>query len=126
MGTNASAGAPRLLDRVRGQLRLLHRSPRTEQAYVDWIRRFILFHGKRHPADMGREEVVAFLTSLAVDGGVSTSTQNQALNALVFLYRQVLTLELGDLSGAVRARTARRRYFDPRPSTGGAITCTKR
>ena len=107
-GGHASAGAPRLLDRVRERLRLLHRSRRTEQAYVDWIRRFILFHGTRHPGELGRREVVAFLTSLAVERGVAASTQNQALNALVFLYREVLGLDLGDLSGAARARTPAR------------------
>jgi integron integrase len=107
-GRERPADAPRLLDRVRGRLRLLHRSRRTEQAYCDWIRRFVLFHGKRHPDGMGGEEVTAFLTSLAVEAGVSASTQNQALNALVFLYREVLARDLGDLSGAIRARTAAR------------------
>jgi integron integrase len=107
MGAAPPPGAPRLLDRVRERLRLLHRSPRTEQAYAQWIRRFILFHGKRHPAELGREEVLAFLTSLAVESRVAASTQNQALNALVFLYREVLSLELGDLTGMARARTAR-------------------
>ncbi len=107
MDANARAHAPRLLDRVRSRLRLLHRSPRTEQAYVDWIRRFILFHEKRHPDEMGSEEVVAFLTSLAVARGVAASTQNQALNALVFLYREVLGRELEGLAGAVRARPSR-------------------
>jgi integron integrase len=108
MSTNAPPDTPRLLDRVSERLRLLHRSRRTEQAYCDWIRRFVLFHGTRHPSETGREEVVAFLTSLAVEGNVSASTQNQALNALVFLYREVLALDLGDLSGAVRAHTAQR------------------
>ena len=107
MDANARAHAPRLLDRVRSRLRLLHRSPRTEQAYVDWIRRFILFHEKRHPDEMGSEEVVAFLTSLAVASGVAASTQNQALNALVFLYREVLGRELEGLADAVRARPSR-------------------
>jgi len=103
------AGAtPRLLDRVRHALRLRHRSPRTESAYVHWIRRFILFHGKRHPAEMGEEEVRAFLTHLAVEARVSASTQNQAMSALVFLYREVLARELGDFSGSVRARTPQR------------------
>ena len=102
-------GAPaRLLDRVRHALRLLHRSPRTEEAYVYWIRRFILFHGKRHPRELGAGEVREFLTHLAVEAHVSASTQNQALNALVFLYRDVLAQDLGDFSDAVRARAPRR------------------
>lgn len=74
-------------------------STRTEQAYVDWIRRFILFHGKRHPADMGAPKAEAFLTHLAVQGKVAASTQNQALNAIVFLYRQVLKKDFGWLEG---------------------------
>ena len=95
---------PRLLDQVRGVIRRLHYSIRTEQTYVDWIRRFILFHGKRHPAEMGAPEVEAFLTHLAVQGKVAASTQNQALNAIVFLYRQVLKKELGWLEGVERAK----------------------
>jgi len=84
---------PRLLDQVRHVIRRLHYSIRTEQAYVDWIRRFILFHGKRHPVEMGALEVEAFLTHLAVQGEVAASTQNQALNAIVFLYRLVEPLK---------------------------------
>ncbi len=94
---------PRLLDRVRRELRLRHRSPRTEKAYVNWIRQYIHFHDKRHPADLAEPEVTAFLTHLAVERKVSPSTQNQALSALLFLYRHVLDKELGDLD-AVRAR----------------------
>jgi hypothetical protein len=91
----AEAGAraapkPRLLDRMREALRLRRYSRRTEEAYVAWARRFILFHGKRHPSGLGAPEVTAFLTSLAVDGRVAASTQNQALSALLFLYRDVL------------------------------------
>ena len=71
---------PRLLDLVRGVLRRKHYSIRTDQSYVDWIRRFILFHGKRHPAQMGKSEVIAFLTHLAVQRDVAASTQNQALS----------------------------------------------
>jgi integron integrase len=97
-----------LLDRVRAALRVRHRSPRTEEAYVLWIRRFILFHGKRHPDTLGEGDVQAFLTHLAVDEHVAASTQNQALNAIVFLYREVLQRELGDFSQAVRARTPER------------------
>jgi integrase-like protein len=81
-------GQPWLLDQVRNVIRRLHYTIRTEQTYVDWIRRFILFHRKRHPAEMGVPEVEAFLTQLAVQGKVAASTQNQALNAIVFLYRQ--------------------------------------
>jgi integron integrase len=106
MSSKPAAAAPRLLDRVRDRLRVLHRSPRTERSYVDWIRRFILFHGKRHPVELGGHEIAAFLTHLAVDAKVSPSTQNQALNALVFLYREVLALELGEIPGVVRARTS--------------------
>ena len=72
------------------KIRQKHYSIRTEQAYVDWIRRFILFHGKRHPLEMGEPEVEAFLTHLAVNRNVAASTQNQAFSALLFLYREVL------------------------------------
>jgi integron integrase len=99
---------PKLLDRVREALRLGHYSDRTEDAYVGWIRRFILFHDKRHPADMGGAEVVAFLTHLAVRETVSASTQNQALGAITFLYRHVLKRELEDLGGMVHARMPER------------------
>lgn len=84
-GTGLSA-SPRLLDQVRGKMRLKHYSIRTEQAYVDWIKRFILHFGKRHSGEMGSREVEAFLTHLAVAGKVSASTQNQAKSALLFLY----------------------------------------
>ena len=83
-----------LLDRVRDRIRLKHYSFRTEQAYCDWIKRFILFHGKRHPSGLGAAEVEAFLTSLAVEGRVAASTQNQAKSALLFLYKEVLGVEL--------------------------------
>jgi integron integrase len=98
---------PRLLDRMRQVLRVRHYSPRTEDCYLHWVRHFILFHGKRHPRDMGAAEVEQFLTHLAVQGHVAASTQNQALNALVFLYQQVLEIELGRLD-AVRARRPKR------------------
>jgi integron integrase len=95
---------PKLLDQVRERIRLKHYSIRTEQSYVAWIRRFILFHGKRHPAEMGTAEVEAFLTDLAVRGKVAASTQNQAFCAILFLYKQVLKLDaLKDLD-AVRAK----------------------
>ena len=96
--------APRLLDRVRGALRARHGSRRTEQAYVGWIRRYILFHGKRHPAEMGAEEITRFLSALAVQRNVAASTQNQALSALLFLYRNVLDQALPWLDDVVRAQ----------------------
>ena len=98
---------PRLLDQLRHALRVRHYSPRTEECYVQWATRFILFHGKRHPREMGAPEITTFLTDLAVNGHVAAATQNQALNALVFLYTQVLGLEVGQLD-AVRARRTRR------------------
>lgn len=85
-----SAPEPRLLDQIRNRIRLKHYSIRTEEAYVDWARRFVLFHGKRHPRNMGASEVEAFLTHLAVHGKVSASTQNQAKSGLLFLYKEVL------------------------------------
>ena len=95
---------PRLLDRVRHALRARHASRTTEKAYVAWIRRFILYHDKRHPTEMGSSEVTKFLTALAVDGNVAASTQNQALSALLFLYRHVLDQDLPWLDGVVRAK----------------------
>ncbi len=100
----AGARPPRLLDQLREQLRLRHRSLATERSYVDWVRRFIRFHGLRHPRELGREEVETFLSHLARDRNVAASTQNQALNAILFLYRYVIRREIGDLSGMVRAR----------------------
>jgi integron integrase len=97
----------KLLDQVRDAIRLKHYSYRTEQSYVAWIRRFILFHNKRHPKEMGHAEVEAFLTSLAVNGQVSASTQNQALSALLFLYCYVLQQELEGPLDAVRAKRSR-------------------
>lgn len=99
-----SASAPRLLDQLRERLRSLHYSIRTEGAYVDWVRRFILFHGKRHPKDMGSAEVEAFLTHLAVARHVSAATQNQARSAVLFLYKQVLCVELPWLSEVTSAK----------------------
>lgn len=96
--------APRLLDQLRNRLRLKHYSIRTEIQYVQWVRRFILFHGKRHPQEMGATEVEAFLTHLAVVGKLSVSTQNQALLALLFLYREVLEIDLPWLDNVVRAK----------------------
>lgn len=99
------AGAVRLLDQVRHAIRTLHYSYRTEQAYVDWARRFILFHGKRHPAELGAREVGDFLSHLAVDRHVSASTQTQARSALLFLYRRVLDVQLPWLDDVAAART---------------------
>lgn len=98
----------RLRDQVRNLARLRHLSLRTEEAYWNWIKRFILFHQKRHPRDLSADEISEFLTHLAVEGRVAASTQNQALNALVFLYRQVLKIELPRLEGVIRARQKRR------------------
>jgi len=98
---------PKLLERVRIAARRRHYSLRTEQSYVAWVRRFILFHGKRHPKEMGAPEVVAFLSDLAVRGRVAAATQNQALSSLLFLYRHVLDRELEGLDAAVRARAGR-------------------
>ena len=95
---------PKLLDRVRAVARLRHLSLRTEQAYSDWIKRFILFHKKRHPEGMGAEEIRLFLSHLAVEGQVSASTQNVALCALLFLYRDVLQVELPYVEGIPRAK----------------------
>jgi len=95
---------PRLMDRLRAALRSRHYSRRTEQAYCLWVRRFIYFNNVRHPDEMGEEEINAFLTHLAVDEKVSASTQTQALSALLFMYRNVLGREIGELSGVIRAR----------------------
>lgn len=96
-----------LMDQMRAALRSRHYSPRTEQAYCLWVRRFVYFHGIRHPAEMGAAEINEFLTHLAVDERVSASTQTQALSALLFLYRHVLGRPLGDLE-LVRANKPRR------------------
>jgi hypothetical protein len=91
----SAAPKPKLLDQVRHVLRFRHYSYQTEKTYVHWITRFIVFHHKRHPREMGKAEVEQFLTALAVERHVSAATQNQALHALLFLYRDVLTQELG-------------------------------
>ena len=95
---------PRLLDQARERMRVKHYSLRTEEAYVHWIRRFILHHGKRHPRDLEAAEVEAFLSHLATEGRVSASTQNQALAGLLFLYREVLGVKLPWMEGIVRAK----------------------
>ncbi len=110
-GINAAASAtqaPRLIDEVRRRLRLKHYSLQTEKVYVAWIRRFIRFHGRRHPRSMGAAEVERFLSELAVAGGVAASTQNQALSALLFLYREVLGIKLPWLDNVVRAKRPQR------------------
>ena len=99
---------PRLLDRVRTAIRMRHYSARTEKAYVGWVRRFVVYHGKRHPDEMGAAEVLEFLSSLALRGHVSASTQNQAFSALLFLYRDVLGRQLQGLESAVRAKRPER------------------
>jgi integron integrase len=107
-GDSSAAPPVRLLDRVRGKIRLKHYSIRTEQAYVDWIRRFILFHGKRHPSELGAADVEAFLTHLAVERTVAAATQNQAKSALLFLYREVLEIELPWLDHIEKAKAPAR------------------
>lgn len=99
---------PKLLDQVRYAIRTKHYSIRTEEAYVQWIRRFILFHNKRHPKDMGAKEVGRFLSDLAVTRQVAASTQNQALSAILFLYQEVLRQEIGWLDEVVRAKKPRK------------------
>jgi len=106
--THETTSSPKLLDQVRARIRVKHYSIRTETQYVHWIRRFILFHGKRHPREMGAPEVEAFLTALAVRGGVAAATQNQALSALLFLYREVLEIQLPWLDSVTRAKPSRR------------------
>lgn len=104
----APAAPPKLMDRVRLALRARHYSGRTEQAYVHWIKRFIFFQKVRHPAEMGETEVNEFLSHLAMKENVSASTQNQALSALLFLYRYVIDRQLGQLGDVIRARKSRR------------------
>lgn len=108
IATANPAQQPKLLDRMRAALRVKHYSYRTEQTYVQWCRRYILHNGKRHPADMGAQEVEAFLSHLAVARRVSASTQNQALAALLFLYQNVLGVELPWLDNLTRAKRSKR------------------
>jgi hypothetical protein len=104
-GVDSFAAPARLLDRVRDKIRLRHYSIRTEQAYVDWIRRFILYHGKRHPETLGGPEVEGFLTHLAVDRDVAAATQNLAKSSILFLYRDVLSaICRGSKTSSARAR----------------------
>jgi len=103
-----SQDSPKLLDRMRAEIRVRHYSIRTEETYLDWARRFILFHDKRHPKKLGALEVQAFLSHLAVDRNVAASTQNQAKSALLFLYRQVLKIELPWLDEVIAAKSGKR------------------
>jgi integron integrase len=99
---------PKLLDQVRQAIRMRHYSDKTEKAYVHWIKRYIFFHGKRHPAEMAEAEIGRFLSSLATDGHVSASTQNQAFNALLFLYHEILDKKIGLIDGVARAKRPQR------------------
>jgi integron integrase len=105
---NTTTKPPKLLDQVRDRLRVKHYSIRTEHTYVDWIKRYILFHGKRHPKDMAARDVEAFLTHLAVQGRVAASTQNQAKSAILFLYREVLEIQLSWLDNVTQAKAPKR------------------
>jgi integron integrase len=105
---NTTTKPPKLLDQVRDKLRVKHYSIRTEHTYVDWIKRYILFHGKRHPKDMAARDVEAFLTHLAVQGRVAASTQNQAKSAILFLYREVLEIQLSWLDNVTQAKAPKR------------------
>ena len=106
--TPVATPQPRLLAQMREALRSRHYSPRTEQSYCHWVKRFVLFHKLRHPSEMAEPEINAFLTHLPVQEQVSASTQNQALSALLFLYRHVLARPIGDLGAVVRARRPKR------------------
>ena len=103
-GSQTTVAKPRLFDQVRGAIRTRRYSYMTEKAYIGWIKRYIFFHNRKHPADLGETEVARFLSSLATQRRVSASTQNQALNALLFLYREVLSKEIGYINGVVRAK----------------------
>ena len=105
----SSQNKPRLLEQVRDVLRYLHYSYRTEQSYIHWIKRYIYFHNKKHPRDMGPDQIVEYLTYLAVKRKVSPSTQNQALSALLFLYKQVLKVDLPWLDNIKRGK--RKKYI---------------
>lgn len=107
-GAPATNSKPKLLDQVRQAIRTRHYSYRTEKAYVHWIKRYIFFHNKRHPIEMGEAEIARFLSSLASDSHVSASTQNQALNALLFVYREVLNKDVGYVNGVIRAKRPHR------------------
>ncbi|HSE86718.1 MAG TPA: integron integrase [Candidatus Binatia bacterium] len=108
MGAPTTASRPKLLDQVRQAIRRRHYSDRTEKAYVHWIKRYIFFHNKRHPLEMAESEIAQFLSGLATEGRVSASTQNQALNAILFLYNEVLSKKIGLIDGVVRAKRPQR------------------
>jgi len=105
---STTVNPPRLLDQVRDKLRVKHYSIRTEQTYTDWIKRYIYFHDKRHPKDLGAQDIEAFLTHLAVNGKVAAATQNLAKSALLFLYREVLEIQLPWLENITQAKTPKR------------------
>ena len=105
---SAAGRRPRLLDELRQQIRLRHYSYRTEEAYVGWVRRFIIFHGRRHPASMGAPELEAFLSYLATERNVASATQGQAMSAVMFLYKSVLKTDLPWLQNVVRSTRPRR------------------
>jgi len=107
-GTHSQHQPPKLLEQVREVIRARHYSLRTEETYLRWTKRFILFHGKRHPREMGVQEVQQFLSHLAVEGRVAASTQSQALSALLFLYQQVLKQDIGSIDEVVRAKQPHR------------------
>jgi site-specific recombinase XerD len=106
--TGPAPKPPRLLDQVRAACRVRHYSLRTEDAYAAWVKRFVLFHGKRHPRELGAADINAYLTHLAVEGNVAASTQNQAFSALLFLYKCVLHVEPGRIEGVIRAKRPER------------------
>jgi integron integrase len=108
MTSDEAAKEPRLLDRVRNEIRVRHYSLRTEETYLNWIRRFILFHGKRHPSAMGAPEIATFVSDLAVKHHVAAATQNQALSAILFLYRDVLHDPMPWIEDIIHARKPRR------------------
>ena len=103
-----STRSPKLLDKMRQLMRLRHYSYRTEQSYLRWVRQYIYYHDRKHPGEMGREEVIAFLTHLAEERDVTASTQNQAFSALMFLYRETLGIPLTDVHAQVRAKVPTR------------------
>jgi site-specific recombinase XerD len=107
-GTRRQPQPPKLLEQARAVIRARHYSLRTKETYLGWMKNFILFHGKRHPRDMGTQEVQQFLSHLAVEGHVAASTQSQALSAIVFLYQQVLNQDIGGFDKVVRAKQPHR------------------
>jgi len=117
---NKAVKGKKLLDQVRDKIRLRHYSIRTEKTYIDWIKRYIYFHGKKHPKEMGVWEIEEFLTDLAVGRKVAPSTQNQAFSAILFLYKQVL--EIGFDQERINAVRAKRRFRVPVVLTKGEVT----